>query len=342
MSTAAHLPAPFPSSNALNIEQLDHCNPHRQKSATSPLSAEHITYVPGEPTIKLVTAEVDAYLSNELDTVLLDEVYDHLWLVAGKSGRSIDALHAQKIKGRSIIATEDHRLHLTWHRNKFYVKPVPVCLLNHEFWTIYLSSSERMDVYPTGSQKTCQSVASSFDRSIAVGFLRSYAFLVQHRLDFILAKELHLVPDEVDWIKWSIFISNFRDLKDDQVAKRYHYGQLRLSRLSWTVRLFGAGHSRTTSFYGLPYWTTTEYMTELTFGLLFFFWRCVPRSFIDAGGTRCANRRFVVSAARWPRTARDAAGILGFLDRCIAFSNSDLGPTSWYTNCCLSIAISVG
>jgi hypothetical protein len=128
-----------------------------------------------------------------------------------------------------------------------------------------------MDVYPTGSQKTCQSVASSFDRSIAVGFLRSYAFLVQHRLDFILAKELHLVPDDVDWIKWSIFISNFRDLKDEQVAKRYHYGQLRLSRLNWTVRLFGAGHSRTTSFYGLPYWTTTEYMTELTFGLLFFF-----------------------------------------------------------------------
>jgi hypothetical protein len=103
MSTAAQLPAPFPSSNALNIEQLDHCNPHSQKSATSPLSAEHITYVPGEPSIKLVTTEVNAYLSNELDTVLLDEAYDHLWLVAGKSAGVLMRFTHRKSKAGALL-----------------------------------------------------------------------------------------------------------------------------------------------------------------------------------------------------------------------------------------------
>jgi len=60
----------------------------------------------------------------------------------------------------------------------------------------------------TPSQMVSQSATLTFHPSIAVRFLRSYAFLVRHYLDFILAKEFRLIPDDVDWIKWSNFINH--------------------------------------------------------------------------------------------------------------------------------------
>lgn len=114
---------------------------------------------------------------------------------------------------------------LVW---SIYIKPLPVCLLNYDFWAAYLRLP--------GERKADSTIVSSnavipnFDRSAAVGFLRSYAFLIKHRIGFILAKDSRLVPEDVDWIEWSKFINNFRKLEDHHVAKRYHYGQLRLSR----------------------------------------------------------------------------------------------------------------
>ena len=60
----------------------------------------------------------------------------------------------------------------------------------------------------------------NFDRSIAVGFLLSYAFLVKHQLDFVLAKESNLIPEDVEWASWSKFINNFRKFEDHHVANR--------------------------------------------------------------------------------------------------------------------------
>jgi hypothetical protein len=171
--------------------------------------------------------------------LVLDELYGTLWLVARRSGRIIDPLHQQKVKGRDIVPTEDSKPHLVWQQDKVYVKPIPVCLLNHDFWTTYLpltmyKSSPRI----SGSQNKRNHLAPGSYHSVAVGFLRSYAFLVQHHLGFILAHESHLIPAEIDWIKWSTFIANFRGIDDNQVVKRYHCGQLRLSRLNWAVRIF--------------------------------------------------------------------------------------------------------
>jgi hypothetical protein len=95
---------------------------------------------------------------------------------------------------------------------------------------------------------------------VAVGFVRSYAFLVQHHLGFILAHESHLIPAEIDWIKWSTFIANFRGIDDNQVVKRYHCGQLRLSRLNWAVRIFPPQTASTVWFYEIPYWPTSLYV----------------------------------------------------------------------------------
>jgi hypothetical protein len=110
-----------------------------------------------------------------------------------------------------------------------------------------------------------------FDRRVALSFVRSYALLVRHRLDLILARDLFLLPAELDWDQWSEFITYFRQLKDEEVAKRYHYGQLRLSRLNWAVRLFRPSSATTIWFYELPHWSIGWYMKQVVTPLLFGF-----------------------------------------------------------------------
>ncbi|CAG7933488.1 unnamed protein product [Penicillium olsonii] len=264
--------APFPPSCALNKE-LPGC-PHGATDddfAHSQSEAETIQYIPGNPGVGLLPDEVRDYLSTELATPLLDELYTHLWFVANKTGHHIDALHTQKVKGRSIIPTEDPRLHLVWTRNKIYIKPVPLCLLNHEFWVRYLQPQKRAlseDSLPVPRIKEPNALA--FGNSIAMGFMRSYAFLVKSPLDFAIAKESCLIPSGIDWIEWSIFINHFR-VEDESVAKRYHYGQLRLSRLNWAVRIFRPRNTLTRLFYENSYWSTSDFMERATFPLVFLF-----------------------------------------------------------------------
>ena len=264
MSTPATSHIPFSRDVALNTESLA-CGSHLS-SQSSQSQLNPISYVPGEPAISLNSAEVSAHLSTHLETRLLDEIYSHLWLVARKAGYSIDPLHVQRIKGRNVVPSEDPRLHLVWQKNIVYIKPLPICLLNYEFWDNYLLPGTPKTGL-VGSKTTTQ----SFDRNIALGFLRSYAFLIEHQIDFTLAKEFHLIPEKFEWIAWSRFIYSFRCLKDDHVAKRYHYGQLRLSRLDWIVRLVQPQHSSNGWFYQIPHWSITEYLAQATIPLLFIF-----------------------------------------------------------------------
>lgn len=266
--------APFPPSCALNRELLERPLSANDDDTSQPQSgAKAIQYIPGKPGVGLLPNEVYDHLSNELATPLLDELYTQLWLVARKSGHHIDALHSQKVKGRSIIPTEDPRLHLIWDRKKIYIKPVPLCLLNHDFWVRYLQPLKRASSSedPSPVAKIPEPAASMFDSSIAIGFLRSYASLVKSPLDFAVAKESYLIPTDIDWIQWSIFINHFHVAEDDSVAKRYHYGQLRLSRLNWAVRIFRPKITRTRWFYENSYWSTSEFIERATFPLVFLF-----------------------------------------------------------------------
>jgi hypothetical protein len=259
MSASVPSRAPFPEVCALNVEHLD--------SSTQP---ETIAHIPGDPTVSLRSHDVSAYLLAELATPLLDEIYDKLWLVARKVGSSIDALHVQIIRGRAIVPSEDPGLHLVWMRDKIYIKPLPICLLNYAFWIMHLQLTESKEIDSNGALAS-ESTTTCFDRTIALGFLRSYAFLIRHQLDFILAKESHLIPDDVDWVKWSRFINNFRTVEDRHVAKRYHYGQLRISRLNWVVRLYRPQNANTWWFYEIPHWSVQDYVAQAIVPLLFLF-----------------------------------------------------------------------
>ncbi|PLN86208.1 hypothetical protein BDW42DRAFT_159593 [Aspergillus taichungensis] len=110
-----------------------------------------------------------------------------------------------------------------------------------------------------------------FDRAVAVGFLRSYAHLIRHRSDFVLARQYHLISETVDWPQWSRFIHNFRYIEDVYVSKRYQYGQLRLSRLNWAVRLFRPPSAKTVWYYEIPYWSIQVYTRRYTAPLIFLF-----------------------------------------------------------------------
>ena len=254
MADAAPMSAPFPRSSALSTSILEEDLDERS------------AYLPGDPSINLVAAEVRDYLGQELTTAVIKELYDRMWLVARKGGHNVDSLSRQRVKEREIIPTNEIRLHLTWYHEKMYLKPIPICFFNYDFWKIYLPSSTIVK-----SSKSENSFDFTSFRSGAIGFMRSYAFLIQTRLDFVLAQQSHLIPSEIKWGKWSAFIRYFRDIDDMQVSRRFHYGQLRLSRLNWAVRLFRPPSASTSWFYEIPHWNIRAYTERALAPLLFGF-----------------------------------------------------------------------
>lgn len=167
--------------------------------------------VPDQPCIDSFRPAVEDFLRAELETPILDDLSPHLWLIAAQSSERVDPLHRQKIKGRRVVVTEDPKLHLVWYSDVIYIKPIPLCLLNYEFWREFLCS-------PQGAK-----VSSHHTRS-ALGFLRTYALLIRHPSDLHLAIEHYLVSENIQWASFSKFIAPFRHLDDNEVSSRYHFG----------------------------------------------------------------------------------------------------------------------
>lgn len=78
----------------------------------------------------------------------------------------------------------------------------------------------------------------------AVGFVRSYSYLVQHESDFRLASDtLCLIPADdgdgnpITFERFAAFIANFAHVKDADVSPRYEFGELRLTRLNIYTKL---------------------------------------------------------------------------------------------------------
>lgn len=77
--------------------------------------------------------------------------------------------------------------------------------------------------------------------------MRSYSYLVYSEMDFELAVEKGLIPsntrtaageDKITWISFARLIAAFEKFADEDVSPRYHYGELRLSRLNFYSRIF--------------------------------------------------------------------------------------------------------
>lgn len=193
-------------------------------------------------------------LSCQLSMLLLDELYDDLWLIARKETSHIDSLHYQLVKGRSIVLNEESKMHLLWTSDRIHVKPIPLYLLNYHFWKQFL----------------CLQTGDALKwRAVAIGFLRSYAYLVRHRSDLNIAHDNNLIPKDVDWEAWTLFSAYFRRCPNSEVEKRYLYGQMRLSRLNHLVRLRLPHERDSIWFYEPPYWSTGPYLRSITTSLGF-------------------------------------------------------------------------
>ncbi|KAI9782853.1 MAG: hypothetical protein M1816_001673 [Peltula sp. TS41687] len=202
---------PFPKAVQLNDLAA-------QTTANSPSS-----YLPGHPRINLHDAvQLTGFLEREFCSPDLEAMAPFLWVMTTQSSANINPLHRQKVKGREIIITEDPRLHLVWNHNRIFIKPIPEYLLTESFWTRYLA--DRRDTI----------------RKAALGYLRTYCHLIRHKSDFNIARQeqLGLIPPETEYEQFCNFISQFENIRDCDVSARYSYGELRLTRLNFYVKIF--------------------------------------------------------------------------------------------------------
>ena len=135
-------------------------------------------------------------------------------------------LHHQKSRAREILVNEHPGLHLLWYYEKIFVKPIPAYFYSQAFWD-YLATADE-NVYKA-----------------AVGFMRSYTFLIQFPIDFVEAVRVGLIPPKENngngngkelifptYEEFCNFIEPFSHIRDPSVNRRYHYGELRLTRIN--------------------------------------------------------------------------------------------------------------
>ena len=154
----------------------------------------------------------------------LNRMSPYMWMMATRSSANINALHRQFVKGRKIVITEDPQLHLIWLQDRIYVKPLPRCLLLYTFWSeLLLNPSSKLGPHQSDFVKA------------ALGYLRSYRYLIGHESDLQIAQreDLRLVPKDVPWEQIRRFLADLESIHDDDVTPRYVFGELRLSRLNF-------------------------------------------------------------------------------------------------------------
>ncbi|KAF5669915.1 kinesin light chain [Fusarium denticulatum] len=177
--------------------------------------------------------DTTAYLRVDLETPRLDKIYSFLWL-AGLP-RPARPLHRQNLLMRTIYLTENPDEHLVWHDASLFIKPIPAYLLDYEFW----------------EQELCNDAALY---ESAYGLLVSYVWLVRHPSDLRVASGAGLLPADIDWNDWVVFVTDLNVRLDStmlcNVDLRYRYGELRLSRLNTLYRLGLAGFSLRNVVYG--------------------------------------------------------------------------------------------
>ncbi|KAH7115870.1 hypothetical protein B0J11DRAFT_510233 [Dendryphion nanum] len=188
--------------------------------------------------VRLVSADLHAFLEHELDVRRLNCIHNWLWLVGLPT--SPRALHYQRIKKRDIVVTEQLDLHLVWSPSRILIKPLPRFMLSPQFWQLHICPDEGL-------------------YRVALGFILSYVALIEREVDFHMAANLNLLPSELTWPDWLALAeevviasaqtnahlssspsstSSTSSLESHvPVNPRFFYGELRLGRLNWIYRL---------------------------------------------------------------------------------------------------------
>lgn len=97
-------------------------------------SSRPAPHLPGYPHIALDDRHrIRSFLDGEFCSDDLDKMTDRLWWMAKQASASISPLHRQRAKRRTIVVTEDPKLHLVWIHDRAFVKPLPYYILSHSF-----------------------------------------------------------------------------------------------------------------------------------------------------------------------------------------------------------------
>ncbi|KAF6822842.1 hypothetical protein CMUS01_10930 [Colletotrichum musicola] len=172
-------------------------------------------------------SSVLAWVDVELDLRRLADVHEWLWI----AGRPMPPrpLHQQRLLNREIAVTERLDLHLVWGNGRMCVKPLPRFLLEPRFWWEHLRCSSLPG--PFAAKQLC---ACGGRRERALGLLFSYAALIAYESDFHIAKANYLLPQEVQWQAWRKLVEELLSPEYiyPLIDPRFHYGELRLSRLN--------------------------------------------------------------------------------------------------------------
>lgn len=185
---------------------------------------EPIRTVPGHPHIPLDDpTRVRKLLLAEFCSNDVDKVAERLWWMSKQDSRNISPLHRQLVKGRSIVVTEDPKLHLVWIYDRVFIKPLPRFMGSHAFWKEFLCKD-------TDSKGRGARIHRA-----ALGYLRTYYYLIQHESDLRIATDqnLCLVRANTTWEEFCAFRSSLCDITDQDVSLRYAYGEIRLTRLNF-------------------------------------------------------------------------------------------------------------
>jgi hypothetical protein len=165
-----------------------------------------------------VANDIDGFLARDLDVGRLNAIHSRMWMC----GRPLNArgLHRQQMMERRTVHTEQADLHLLYHGDVIFIKPLPAYLLCPAVWRRRLNSQKL--------------------HANAAGFLLSYIWLIRSPLDFTLAEKNNFIPSELTWTDWKILVSEFLKNIDpnslEQVNIRYHFGELRLGRINTIYR----------------------------------------------------------------------------------------------------------
>ncbi|KAG7002424.1 hypothetical protein G7Y79_00027g061160 [Physcia stellaris] len=199
-----------------------------------------------------------SFLLRELQVKRLNDIHQWLWIV----GRPAPPrpLYKQKALGRHIIVHEQADLHLVWDEQRIFLKPIPRFLLEPNVWRDILRCKHGNESVPfhghtehlnehqlkyeragetaraeasddnSGSCLACQA------RALATGFLLSYTALISYEHDLHIAQDHDLVPTSITWPQWrqtvKSILASQSSLPSNSINPRYHYGELRLSRLN--------------------------------------------------------------------------------------------------------------
>ncbi|KAL1840817.1 hypothetical protein VTJ49DRAFT_7716 [Mycothermus thermophilus] len=199
-------------------------------------------YLPGQPRIRLAQTQdpykqdsspdrdpLHEYLEKCHTTGPLDALLPLMRyiFVQTPSYKHVMPLHHQKTHAREIKVAEHPGLHLVWFYEIVFIKPIPAYFYCKAFWE-YLENVDK-DLH-----KAC------------LGFMRSYYMLIQYSIDYDEACKLNLIPtkdgtaagERPTYEEWCEFIEPFARVGDKHVSRRYHYGELRLTRLNRAAFLF--------------------------------------------------------------------------------------------------------